>query len=215
LELLAAAGSTAITELTLPLPSCLLLLNDDAATSGGGAAAAAGTASVAIPNYLLKAFSRKNPLSSSLYSSSSQFSSATLKKFFFCNCNFVLQLLLLSLLQTFLKKSDKTQLQKCNSHTTDTHTLSLSLQSKFLQQKMYVSETKTEKSVSTTTPKKTKNQRMGLGVLFPPEAHDFYVISKPIKPWTIIKDPKQNNQSSFWQRILKKLLLSGGTGFRV
>jgi hypothetical protein len=69
LELLAAAGSTAITELTLPLPSCLLLLNDDAATSGGGAAAA-GTASVAIPNYLLQAFTRKNPLSSSLSSSS-------------------------------------------------------------------------------------------------------------------------------------------------
>jgi hypothetical protein len=127
LELLAAAGSTAITELTLPLPSCLLLLNDDAATSGGGAAAA-GTASVAIPNYLLQAFSRKNPLSSSFFFfPSSQFSSATLKKFSFCNCNFVLQLLLLSLLQTFLKKSDKTQLTKCNSHTTHTHTHFLSL----------------------------------------------------------------------------------------
>jgi hypothetical protein len=56
---------------------------------------------------------------------------------------------------------------------------------------MCVSETKQEKSVSTTTtPKKTKNQRMGLGVLFPPEAHEIYVISKPIKPWTMIKDPK-------------------------
>jgi hypothetical protein len=35
---------------------------------------------------------------------------------------------------------------------------------------------------------------MGFGVLFPPEAHEVYVISKPIKPWTMIKDPKQNNQ---------------------
>jgi hypothetical protein len=70
---------------------------------------------------------------------------------------------------------------------------------------MYVSETKTDKSVSTTKtpkkkkkkkkkPKKKKNQKMGLGVLFPPEAHEVYVISKPIKPWTMIKDPKQNNQ---------------------
>jgi len=66
---LPAAGSTTITEVTLP-PSCsctpLLLLKD--ATSGG-AAAAAGTASVTIPNYLLQAFSifaSGNPLSSSL-----------------------------------------------------------------------------------------------------------------------------------------------------
>jgi len=43
---------------------------------------------------------------------------------------------------------------------------------------MYVSETKTEKFVSTTPPKKkTKYQRMGLGVLFSPEAHEVYVIS--------------------------------------
>lgn len=79
---LLAAGSTIITEVTLP-PSCsctpLLLLKD--ATSGS-AAAAAGTASVTIPNYLLQDFSifaSGNPLSSSLSpsSSSSQFCSAT------------------------------------------------------------------------------------------------------------------------------------------
>lgn len=78
---LLAAGSTTITEVTLP-PSCsctpLLLLKE--ATSGV-AAAAAGTASVTIPNYLLQDFSifaSGNPLSSSLSpSSSSQFRSAT------------------------------------------------------------------------------------------------------------------------------------------
>jgi len=160
LELLAAAGSTAITELTLPLPSCLLLLNDDAATSGGGAAAA-GTASVAIPNYLLQAFSRKNPLFSSLSSSSF--------------------LLLLNSLRQLLKKSDKTQLLKCNFHTTHTHThthtLSLFAIKISATKNVRLRNKNREICLYNNPQKKTKYQRMGLGVLFSPEAHEVYVIS--------------------------------------
>jgi len=66
-----------------------------------------------------------------------------------------------TLLQTFLKKSDKTQLPKCNSHTTHTHSLSLSLESKFLQQKMYVSETKTEKICLYNNPPQKKKPENG------------------------------------------------------
>jgi hypothetical protein len=123
---LLAAGSTTITEVTLP-PSCsctpLLLLKD--ATSGS-AAAAAGTASVTIPNYLLQDFSifaSGNPLSSSLSpsSSSSQFCSATLPTF--SSASFLKNL---SFRRNLQNPNSKMQFpQQYTQH---------SLQSKFLQQ---------------------------------------------------------------------------------
>ncbi len=112
---LPAAGSTTITEVTLP-PSCscspLLLLKE--ATSGG-AAAAAGTASVTIPNYLLQAFSifaSRNPLSSSLSPPppSSQYCSATPPTF--STASFLKNL--------FPKKSTKPKFQ--NAIPTTVHT---------------------------------------------------------------------------------------------